>query len=362
MYNIWWNQVPAASGFIDSLVSLISEERSVILLTPGYLPWKECMYERMIAKINYLDPESNVDFFSGDDIARYGDVSKFMLDMFCKREKRLSYRRGQSVASFLAKSKDIVLNNRYVWIHNVSREQMAECVNFISEYQSAVNMNEKHGVFILEAQEDLFSARVPKGIKQFSFNHCVSPFDSFAFCTLASTGISLKNPVFKPYMAEIVSAVCGNDIELCAACISRKEDFLKDPYNTLKRIAEEETRSDGLPYSYADEKTVSDAVWEGQVRSIFPYLEKYRRKFVFNHYDEIKKSIPFKKGDGDEYVTDPCDVELGQLMYLLAKDRYIQPSKSESESLPIFKEARNKLAHLSPIAFDEVESILTCYF
>jgi hypothetical protein len=360
--QIWWKQVPKAIQFVEEIVSFASEQRSQVLFSPGYLPWWDSLYEIVSDYINFNDPEGRVVRVTEEDISPYFDIDNFILNEFCSAEKRVNYRRGQSIASFLAKCDDIILNQHYIWIHGVPVNRVYDCMQFIVEYQNAVPKGKNHGVFILEVDEKFSVPKFPKGLKQISFNHCIDTFDSFAFCTMVSLNAKLKNPIFRPYLVEIASAVCGSDIELCAACIAQADDFLQFPYQTLKSITEESCRVDGTPYLCIDERVVFDKIWEGQIRMIFPYLEKYRKKFVFNHYEEILRSLPLKKEIGEGDITDPRDIELGQLMYLISRDYYIQSTKVERESLPIFKEARNKLAHLTPLSFEEVEKILTCYF
>ena len=360
--QIWWKQVPKANQFVDEIVSCASEQRSQVLFSPGYLPWWDNLYEIVADQINFNDPQGRVVRITEEDIAPYSSISNFILKEFCSDEQRANYRRGQSIASFLANNDSIILNQHYIWIHHIPESRVCECVQFISEYQTAIRKGKNHGVFILEMEENLNFKKTPKGLRQINFNHCIDSFDSFAFCTMVSLNAKLRKPIFRPYLVEMASAVCGSDIELCAACIERAEEFLREPYHTIKTITEEICRADGTAYSCDDERIISDKIWEGQVRILFPHLEKYRKKFVFNHYEEILKSLPLKKEIGEGDITDPRDIEFGQLMYLISRDHYIQSSKIERESLPIFKEARNKLAHLSPLSFDEVEKILTCYF
>ncbi len=360
--QIWWQQVPKASQFIGTIVKHASEQVSQVLLSPGYLPWWDSLYDIVADQINFNDPQGRVVRITEEDIAACANFGSFILTEFCSDTQRVSYRRGQSIASFLAKNDDVILNQHYIWIHRIPEARVHECMQFISEYQTNAPEGKKRGVFILEVEERIAPKQMSKKLMRISFNNCIDAFDSVAFCTMVSLTASLINPIFRPYLAEVASAVCGSDIELCAACIERTEAFLREPYRTLKAITEETCRSDGTPYVCDDERVVSDKIWEGQVRIIFPHLEKYRRAFVLNHYDEILRSLPLKKEVGEDDITDPRDIELGQLTYLISRDRYIQSSKIERESLPIFKEARNKLAHLSPLSFGEVEKILTCYF
>ena len=107
MEQIWWKQITKAKHFIDMVTDAILDNKSVILSMPAFVPWHETMYE-MIAEI--LNGENSLNRLISIDCPT-GDVGQYLLDNYCKKEKRASYRYGMSYASFLAKSEDIVLNS-----------------------------------------------------------------------------------------------------------------------------------------------------------------------------------------------------------------------------------------------------------
>ena len=50
---------------------------------------------------------------SFDMIASQEEVGVFLLEKYCKKEKRATYRYGMTYASFWGRCEDIVLNDRY---------------------------------------------------------------------------------------------------------------------------------------------------------------------------------------------------------------------------------------------------------
>ena len=58
----------------------------------------------------------------------------------------------------------------------------------------------------------------------------------------------------RPYLAEVVSSVCGDDVELCAACVLRGMEFLSLPDQTINDIIESCHRSDGERYFFNKSK------------------------------------------------------------------------------------------------------------
>ena len=204
---------------------------------------------------------------------------------------------------------------------------------------------------------NLTKAKKVKGLRYLSFEDSIDFYDKYTFCVLASTGIDIKSNI-RPYVAEVVSSVCKNDIEICAICMQRWNDFVLKPYETFLQIATSEAYSDE---AFFDEDFTSELVetrtWEAQIKLLFPIVERYRTRFVKKYQQYIEKELPIKTITG-EIIDDPLDVELGSLSWL-AKEKCVPLSPKEYTQLDTFKKARNKLAHLKALDFEQVEWILS---
>ena len=97
-------------------------------------------------------------------------------------------------------------------------------------------------------------------------------------------------------------------------------------------------------------------MWEAQLKNVFPVIEKYRSSFITKYRDSIKRELPISSAYGQQ-VTTPEEVEIGMLIYLVGKGT-IRLDSSEYQDLERFRDARNKLAHLSTVDFDTVDTIL----
>ena len=176
------------------------------------------------------------------------------------------------------------------------------------------------------------------------------------FAVLASSSIK-ERPFINTYLSELVANVAGNDIELAAECINHYKSFLENPLAFIRMVTEEKARSNGEPFSYsknADE--VKHLIWLSQIKTVYPYLEEYREEFVQKHYNAISKQLPIQASYGETY-DDPKDVELGTLMYMVGNG-IITISTSEYEKLKKYKEARNKLSHLTILNISEITDLL----
>ena len=66
-------------------------------------------------------------------IRNVDDPGPYLLQEFCKPEKRAAYRPAKGYAKFFAESDDIVLHSRYLWVHAESIKMLETWVTFVSE-------------------------------------------------------------------------------------------------------------------------------------------------------------------------------------------------------------------------------------
>ncbi len=349
MEQIWWEKVPNAVAFVSDMVENLLNEKSIVLSCSGDLPWYSCMVRTVKEAVKQQNASKR--FESASDIQNPG---AYLLKEFCKLEKRAEYRPSKSYAKFFADSDDIVLHDRYLWIKVSSKKQLDVWTDFVSEYIKERGKNKERAVFILEWIGS-GNLKAKKGIKICSFDEYVSEYDRIVFCTLASSSVGERSFI-KNYLTELAANVVGNDIELCAACIDNYRDFLRTPYVAIRKVVHSQVRSDGSDYTFEkNEDAVNHLIWLAQIRTVYPVLEEYREDFVQRHSSAIAKHLPITSSYGETY-DDPSDVELGTLKYMADNGMLYLPTK-EYEYLRIYKDARNKLSHLTPLSLEEVKKL-----
>ena len=352
MDRIWWSQITKASLFASNVIEALASDISVVLSLPKHVPWYDSLCD--IIKDGVIDNgiPRQIYHVEGDS-----EPGQRLLERFCKPEVKLQYRIGKSYASFLAEQEAITLNSAIVWVENLDAHSLTGWISFIHEYNKKLPAKRQGGIFLLETR-GVDPVASSKKIRCLSFSSEISAYDKYTFCTLISASAIVDNKV-KPYLAELASTVCADDVELCAHCIAGGMDFARDPAAYLNAAAETQYRSDGTEYRMElTEDELRHRMWESQLRMIFPMIERYRMQFVDDHRSDIEKELPITNDFG-EVMSVPEEVEIG-LLYTLTKNGAIQmKDNAEFPKLRVFKQARNDLAHLSPLTYETVVEILT---
>ena len=353
MDKVWWNHITKAHKFIEDIVSSAMEGKSVILSLPENAPWRNTLMELVEEQFK----RENFKNAFEDIVCPDEEVGLFLLNKYCKKEKRASYRYGITYAEFLGQCDDIVLNDRYIWVHDIPENKCEEWLNFIVEYNK--NVKEKTpAIFILEVHENSFINKARKGIRKLSFNKNINAYDRFAFCALTAGDSNSCKEYLCQYFAELVASVCKDDIELCAECVRKGNQFLQNPEETLKQIISESSRSDGKKFTYSQtSEELKTLIWEAQLKNIFPVIEKYRSYFVKKYNDNIRMALPISNSYGQKVIT-PEEVEIGILIYVVGIGSIHLNNYCEYQKLERMRDARNKLAHLKTLDFDSVDQIL----
>ena len=260
-------------------------------------------------------------------------------------------------AKFLAESDDIVLNTRTVWITDISPDRYSSWAKFANDYKTALPAGRQGCTFVLELENaDGISAM--RGINLVSYKRAVGYFDCFVFYAVAAAVIN-ETATLKQYLTELVTEVCGNDIELGAECmlIDNYGAFLENPLYVLKRIEGESVRSNGVDFNIAtDEAGIEQCIWNTQIKTIFPIIENFRRPFVEKYREEIQKELPINNSYGEK-ITQSSEVEIGALEYIVCEKGLIIPDALHNK-LHMYKQARNDLAHLKPLELERIKEII----
>ena len=350
MENIWWNQVTNAVKYVADIKKSLLEEKSILLRCSSGMPWRNQFEDFVMESVKLQNAEKK--FVSVPAVSAPGE---YLLKEFCKKEKRAEYRPSKGYAKFFAESDDIVLHDRYLWVQIDTGACLDKWMIFVSDYIKERGKNDNSAVFILDWSGE-GQVPVKKGIKIYSFDDYIGEYDRIVFGVLASSSIR-EDAFVKNYIAELVANVSGNDIELCAECIKEYRAFLDNPLDFIRMIVDKKVRSDGSSYVYEKKsEDVYHLIWLAQIKTVYPYLEEYREEFVQKHSSAISEQLPIQASYGETY-SDPKDVELGTLMYM-AGNGYLSLEASEYEKLKKYKEARNKLSHLTALSIKEINELL----
>lgn len=351
MEELWWNHITKAHKFMEDIVTAALEGKSMILSLPVNVPWRNTLLELVEGQLKLENPKNSFEVIK----CPREEAGLFLLNKYCKKEMRASYRCGLTYAEFLGRCEDTVLNDRYVWVTDIPETKYEEWLEFIVTYQKNVT-KKTPAVFVLETNDVSFAKRAKKGIKKMIFDQNIGAYDKFAFCALVATENNGRD-YMRPYLAELAATICSEDIELCAECVRMGNTFIEEPSNTIRNISKEKCRSNGEAYQFSKtDEEIRRLVWETQLKSVFPVIERFRGCFIKKYYEQIKKVLPISNSCG-ENVTIPEDVEIGTLFYMVGCSA-LSVSSLEYGELERYKDARNKLAHLDILELEVVDSIL----
>ncbi len=165
--------------------------------------------------------------------------------------------------------------------------------------------------------------------------------------------------------AQIVGQTCANlalwDFELVKRLVGESHDTLQSPQDFLKAYALEQQWTPGMLPSWANgaaktcdstqrlhsatlalqanKKEIASRVWAGQASVLLPIIELRRKEVIDEYRTLLRTHLPFTPLSGTP-VTDPDDLEIGEIEFLLSRSRV------SVNRLSGIKHARNELAHL----------------
>lgn len=342
MERIWWGSVPNAARYVQEIVDAIHEEKSMVLVLGENVPWRDFLPALIEERIADISDRSLRRLACPEE-----EPGAYLLEHYCMEETRLTYRAGKSHAQFLAEAEGLVLHKAILWIDIADAGKARAWTDFVRDYHKFAKKGAAKPSFILIFSEDYGVGRGCKGLSYHAFSEEVNEFDRFAFATLmAAYGIEQRR--FKPYLAMLAATICAEDMELCALCSRYGMEFLRSPGKTLRKIAEEEVRSDGSPFVLDDlYEDLERRIWKAQVKTVFPVIEDRRQAYIERCYDALRAMNLV-----------PEEVEIGALSHKAAIGELRFPS-ADVEDIRLLKEARNHLAHIREVPFPLVEAILS---
>ena len=332
--NIWWTHVSYNMNFIQNCINHLMKHNSLVLTFPKEIPFYDEMRSMLESKIKEIDAYRNIEYINSLD----KEPGELLLEKFCKREKRAKYRKGIGYPKFLGESRDISLNQYYIWVTGIDGNSCRSWVNFISAYNRYVPKDVDPCLFILEYMgNESVLLQGSNSIKNVTYHY--STYDLYTYCSLLTSQYSMSTWK-KHYICELVVNLCERNVELCYSLVSYQEQLMKNTYDVLNEVSKLE-----IDFKFLEKK-----IWESQLKQVFPRIESFRTNFIQNKYSELEICVPFLKACGKD-VDNPFDIELGGLIFLLGEKKF-NVNSIEYYEIENFRKARNALAHLKTIDYE----------
>lgn len=346
METIWWNQITSARNFIEQIIYSLCSSKNVVLTLPYWVPWYKTFCSIIDTELCKRSPEYKLEFLYCPE----QEPGKYLFDNYCQKDKRAHYRPIEPFSHFLAKNEDISLNHRYLWIKDIPEKRFPEWIKFVSEYKRASSCSASAS-FILEKKNGTLNRKEGKVFIQFDLSDWIDPYDCYTFCALAGSKINIPS-CYRPYLAEVLSCVCGRDAEFCAACLKEWDTFLDNPVGVLQEIQNRERKETGTSFFLDPQKdSIYSKLWQAQLKQLFPVIEQYRFGFIQQHSEQLAEASDNQNTDAQS------DMELRDLCKLYHNGTLKLPREEYTE-LDFFRKSRNSLAHLTPLPSKEVRHIL----
>lgn len=349
MDNLWWLKVPNAISLINCISDALLEENNILLYHEHPIPWRYT-FVRLVKE--YVRENNSSKVF--EMIKSVSNPGKYLLDEYCKAEKRATYRPSKGYAAFFAESDDIVIHNKFFWVLMDNSEEINAWISFVSDYYKHRPDGKETATFILECSGDVVPNK-RKGINIVNIDDYINEYDKTVFATLLAA--ELDEPVIvKNYLTELMTCFAGSDIELMAEIINCYSELIERPYETLRDLAFSFVHTDGSQQKLMfGEAEIEHFVWKSQIKILYPLIEEYRKGFVERHSSDIKTGLPIESADGEQ-IFEPEEVELGGLVYLTGIKTLLL-SEREYDRLVMFRDARNKLSHLGTLSWANIKSL-----
>ncbi len=344
---IWWGQIGNSLRLLTKVTNNLRDCHSAVLQVPQNFPWRQDFYDAVdIRRAAFSGEKRLVRLQWAEDT----DPGDFVLDELCSKRVRADYWPGQTCAAYLGSKSELMMNDYYVWVSGIhSKADVAKWAEFVTQYQNAAENLDSSAVFVLEYDG---TGTEISGVEKIVYT--VENYDCRVFSLEAAA--SLGNTELRDYQAELALTISENDPELCFALLRTGDKLLHSPVQTTAEVIASACSSEGLPFANRNEQQIQSAAWEAAVVLLFPVLERYRMNFICANYSELARHLPISNSNGDR-VTDPCDLEIGALYYIVSSASKIF-APGDAEAIQMCRKARNLLAHNKIVPYADVRALL----
>ena len=347
--NIWWGQIGNSLRLLARVTERLRDHRSAVLSMPVRFPWRERFYREIDIR---RAPYSVARRLKRIAWPGKGAPGQFVLTTLCPLDVQADYWPGQTYGEYLGSRRNLAMNDYDIWITGVHRKSdLMKWVEFVTQYHAAVGEAEPHAVFLIEYDGPPMKTG---GVEQISCQ--VERYDCRVFCLEMAAEVS--GTVLRDYQAELALRIGGSQPELCAALLETGNRLPEAPLDTARQVLSRARGSDGYPFPALSETELTSAVWLAAVALLFPLMERYRIAFIERHKMELSRFLPISNSNGDE-VTEPFDLEIGALCYIIANLRVHLFAPAEVNGLRLCRRIRNQLAHNKPVDCADVEAVMS---
>jgi hypothetical protein len=180
---------------------------------------------------------------------------------------------------------------------------------------------------------------------------------------------------WRQYISAVTAAVSDTDAEISELLIRSVSYATQTLIEGLSRVAAMpeycNRGTDDLSehilkfYRTGNTAEINRRIWSAQVQTLFPIIEMERIEIINRYHVSIQQALQDEKASQyGKVITDPIEVELGTLCYLMTRRKedalyslYI-PDETSRDRIRFLHECRNKLAHVECCTPQQVAKLL----
>lgn len=337
---LWWSKLVNSVRFLDDIKTALLEGQSVVMNFADSIPWYDDMTEALEQKLSVLTDTRSIIY--EDVSSNTVDPGEFLFTRYFSETERRKYWPDKSYEQFMAENDNTILNHRILCITGMSCGNAEAWLKTIAEYLEYRNSEERCIFIIIAQQANINESKLIRNIRYADY---VSDYDCLMLCLtmLSSTKCS---SIQKQYISEIASNIAHNNVEFAGLLAKEGLNLAMDPYGTASEVFR---NNDIIINDLSD--VVKAAVWEAQIKLVFPRLENFRRGLIQKYKEKIQSYLPIKSSNG-ECVDMASEVEIGQLYFICKQEKIVD--NGEFDILHKMRDARNLLAHMDVLRYGDL--------
>lgn len=355
MSRIWWDTITGPVKFIRDLSQAVIEGKQPRIIISDQTPFLESMRYSCESAIQQTESSWVVEHIDcSEEWTGMETFEQLVLKRFAKPEVFTGYRPVKDYFQYAFQNR--VFSQRIIWIKNVPIEKIKVVIDFQNEFsQKRGQDTNQSGCIVLEIFKIQNSQILPQGVSVHDYSVNVSDFDHFLFASVLVSNLNLPT-VWQNYLVYLANSLSACKAELTEELLSDPELFRGDPTQVFAKYSLISDHDENAAESTI-ESSVNYRIWQAQLKSLFHVIEEERFGFLHRYRDEIEALLPITD-DFDEKIINIEDVELRLIRYLIYQQKLPLITFADKTRLFFLSDMRNQLAHLEPMDYSQVCSLI----
>ncbi|WP_139990585.1 hypothetical protein [Paenibacillus paridis] len=336
---IWWNFISGATRYFHDIVAA-AESGKVLLIEEA--PYMDHFFLLLQDRIRQWDSSLQIENLHaknwGDNVA----IGETLMNRYAPQSDY--HPMDGSRIEYIAKHH--LLADRAFIVRNANMRR--EWIDTAIEYAKFSTMH--NGLFILTYSGVAPLTQPRKGVTMLRWGDYFTSYDMQLFASYCVAQRQLLSSGVREYIALLASRIAGTNPNLCSALAT--EEAALDLRGLLLRLVPAHEEAARL---VSERGILEQIIWEAQIQTIFPIIEKVRRDFIERYGTALEDIFPVID-DFDKVLQSPYDMEFRHMWYYYFKSSGFRHEGDESTFRLVY-DARNDLAHLEPLESSRIMKI-----